>query len=683
MCIEDGEVMHVFRTLKNVLPTMRSNYLTVISPFMILLTILAVYREDLAIVANEALQSEAVSHIILVPLVISYLLYRKREMIKASIALEKAHEATRLVSLKDVLGLAVCLSALLLYWYGSHTFYALEYHIISLPIFIVGVTLILFNQKTLTVLLFPILFFLFLIPPPSEVVYTAGTFLAYFNTQASRTLLRTLGLPVTLSFSYGSPIIVLDSASGQISFAIDLACSGIYSLIALTMFATFLTYLVRGSVWKKASLFILGFLILQILNIVRISSIVIIGYSLGKEIAMTIFHTFSGWILIFGGILLLLLIGEKLLHIQIFRISRTDYCPKCKHSLENYKSFCSNCGRLLKKTSAMASKRFLTKSATLLLGCFLVTFSIQAPVFAFAQGVAVTNANWQSSTDIFPETSGYQLRFLYRDTHYEKIARQDAALLYAYLPENPSNSTIFVSVGVAASKTNLHSWETCFVSWRIAQGQPALVRVLDSRDTQIIQNPPIIARYFVFESPDNYTQVTLYWYERAPFNTGVTVETKYVRISLITYALDSSNYRKLEETLLPFAQSIAAHWEPLKVKSLVSLGVPMLQSMLVLAIAFIIFTGATKYTLEQRRKKNNLKIFENRASQKEKIVLQTIKNATKEITFQEIISALKRNIGKVIKTSELTEILTRLEDYSIVSKDVINVEDWPTLVWKA
>jgi len=376
------------------------------------------------------------------------------------------------------------------------------------------------------------------------------------------------------------------------------------------------------------------------------------------------------------------LISEKLLHIQIFRASRTDYCPKCKLDLANQQSFCSKCGRLLKKTSAMASKRFLMKSIALLLGCFLVTFSIQAPVFAFAKGSAVANANWQTSTNILPETSGYQLRFLYRDTQYEKIARQDAALLYAYLPENPSNSTIFVSVGVASSISNLHSWETCFVSWRIAQGQPALVRVLDSRDVQIIQNPPIIARYFVFESPDNYTQVTFYWYERAPFNTGVTVEPKYVRISLIIYALNPDNYRKLEETLLPFAQSIAAHWEPLKSQSLVSLGVPMLQSMLVLAIAFIIFTWATKYTIEQRRKNNNLKIFENHASQEEKIVLQTIKNAAKT-TFQAIISALKKNVGKAIGPSELTEILTRLEDYGIVKKDVINVEDRPTLIWKA
>ena len=64
-------------------------------------------------------------------------------------------------------------------------------------------------------------------------------------------------------------------------------------------------------------------------------------------------------------------------------------------------------------------------------------------------------------------------------------------------------------------------------------------------------------------------------------------------------------------------------------------------------------------------------------------MLQTIKNATKETTFKAIISALKKNTEKTIRPSELTEILKRLEDYGIVKKAVINVEDRPTLVWKA
>lgn len=677
-----GRVMQFRETLRNVLPKLRSNYHVLLNLSMITLIILVVYREDLTIVANEALQSEAVSHVILVPLVISYLLYRKREIIKASAALERTRETKKVVSLKDLFGICTCILALLLYWYGSYTFYALEYHLISLPIFVMGTTLILFNLKMLIALIFPILFLLFLIPPPSELVYTAGAFLAYFNTQAAYALLKVFNLPVSLSFSYWSPIIVVDSSSGPISLAIDVACSGVYSLIAFTMFGTFLAYFVRGSMWKKMTVFVLGFLILQVLNVIRISSIVLIGHFLGRETAMDIFHIFSGWILIFSGMLLLLFIGKKLLHIQIFRTSRIDYCSKCKIDLANHQSFCSNCGRFLKRTLDRTSTTFLAKSVALLFGALLLTVIIQAPVFALAQGSVVTNANWQTSTNILPETSGYQLRFLNRDTDYEEIAGQDAALLYAYVPENPSNSAIFVNVGVANSISNLHSWEVCFVSWRIAQGQPVLVRILDSRDTQICQNPPIVARYFVFESPENYTQVTLYWYEKIPFNTGVTVEQRYARISLIIYAASPNNYQKLEETLLPFAQSIAAHWEPLKGQSLISLGVPMLQSMFVLAIFLMIFMGTTKYIIEKRRKNNNQKIFNNYASEREKIVLQAIRNATEENTLQTLVSALKKNAGKAMRPSELAKILKRLEDYGMVKKDVKDAEDTSILIWK-
>lgn len=38
---------------------------------------------------------------------------------------------------------------MLLYWHGSYTFTPLEYHILTLPIFAAGLTLILFNPQTL------------------------------------------------------------------------------------------------------------------------------------------------------------------------------------------------------------------------------------------------------------------------------------------------------------------------------------------------------------------------------------------------------------------------------------------------------------------------------------------------------------------------------------------------------
>ena len=669
--------------------TIAGNYLPVFSATLIMLAILIVYWQDLSILANEALQSEAVSHIILVPFLIFYLIYRKKELVKASLTSKKLGGKTKRVSFSDIVGAALCLTAFLLYWYGSYTFYALEYHIMSLPLFVIGVTLILFNLKTLKTLIFPILFLLFLIPPPSTITYTAGAITANFHTQASYTLLKACGLDIQLESSYGPPTIILNTTSeSPISFAIDLPCSGIYSLIAFIMFAAFLSYIIRGSIIKKITLFLTGFLILQVLNIVRISSIVLIGDWLGEEIAMNVFHLVSGWVLIFIGILVLLLVAEKLWKIQIFASpSKSSLCPKCKKSLEKREEFCNSCGKFLKKSSIEISKRFWIKIAALLLGCYLVTLSLQAPVFALAQAPEALSigspSSQEASTEIFPEISGYQLQFLYRDFTYEKISHQDASLVYVYLPTNTSDPTVWIDVGVASSISHLHSWEVCFVTYQTAHGRLPLVTVLNSRDVQLLENPPIIARFFTFQKEANYIQVTLYWYERAVFKTRLTVEQKYVRISLLTFT--SGDHARLEEKLLTLGKCIAAYWEPKKGSALISLGIAFQQGLLVIAVGFVAVAETAHYTKKLREKKNNLRLFESFASPNEKLVFQTLKDLskrTKITTTEAIASAIKKTTGNATKEYKLNHTLTRLEEYKIIQRDIENVKDEPILVWK-
>jgi len=675
----------VFRKLQE---SVRNLGLQIISISLIILTILILYGQDLSILANEAMQNEAVNHIIMVPLLASFLIYRKKELVKASLAMERLRAKTKTISLSEITGIALCLSAFLLYWYGSYTFYPLEYHIASLIIFLIGITLTLFNVKTLIALIFPILFLLFLMPPPANVTFSAGAALGNFNTQAAYTLLKIVGLPVALSSEYGPPTIVINNPSeGHLEFAVDLACSGIYSLVAFTMFATFLAYIVRGSITKKIALFPLGFTMLTILNVLRISLIVFIAYQFGNAIAMTIFHLFSGWLLISLAIVLLLLITERLLHLQIFA-GKTKIAsdPECDDTLKDNEIFCPRCGKFLKNHQTRLPKRFWIKITALLVSCYLVTLIIQAPVFAFAQGLTITDPNPEASTEAFPQVADYRLIFLYRQQGFEEVSRQDASLLYAYMSQNTSNPPVYILVGVASSVTNLHSWEVCLVTWQTAQGYAPQVDVLESRDIQIMQNPPIIARYFVFQNPQlNHTQVTLYWYQKALFNTGLTIEPKYTRISLIILTKNPNDYPKLEQKILDIGESIAAYWEPLKAQSLVSLGIPTMQLLLGSTIIFAIIVQTTQYTKEWRRKTTNLKIFEKLASPEEKRLYQTIKELsqkTKQTTTQNIASALEKATGKTVKLNELTDMLNNLEKHGIIKADIINILDQPRLVWK-
>jgi len=334
--------------------------------------------------------------------------------------------------------------------------------------------------------------------------------------------------------------------------------------------------------------------------------------------------------------------------------------------------------------STKISGRFWVKAVILLVGLLLVTSTVHAPAFAFAKGLTFSNPELNETGAVFPEVSGYNFKFLYRDVEYEHLAKQDASLLYGYLPLNASTPTIYVDVAIADTLNNLHNWEVCFVTWQVAQGQQPLVDVLDSRDIQIAENPPIIAHYFVFESPNNYTQVSLYWYEKALFNTGFTVEQKFVRLTLIILATDSTMYHIHEEEMFGFAQSIATYWGPLKEQSIFSLTIPVLQGLLVVTILIIGVSGTAEYTRKWQRKKKNQRIFQQFVPKDEKLLLQTIKKVNDEsiATTENIVDALEQTTGERPEIDQLINTLHHLQENELIKIDMVRINDNPQLVWK-
>jgi exosortase len=666
----------------------RRHYQHILSAALAATTVLIIYGRDLEILANEALQNEALSHVLLIPFFAGFLLYLKRDLVKAAVAFERNKKDTTTKYIDELVGLALCLVAFLLYWYGSNTFYAFEYHILSLPIFLIGLTLVLFNLKATLMLLPPILFLFFLVPIPSEYFNAIGGIMANSNTLASYNILKTIGIPVTLATTNGPPTLTLPSVNGQSpsSFTVDLPCSGIYSLIAFATFATFLAVVTTAKASRKLILVALGFATFEVLNVLRITAIISIAHWFGQEIAMYMFHAVAGLILIFIGMLITLFIGEKLLKIQILPPAQeTQPCPKCAKNLTD---FCSNCGRHLNRTSRKISSRFWAKLLLLLLGCTLVTFSINAPTFAVAkESVGVKSGpDWENVTIALPEITDYRLNYLYSDTTYAQIARQDASIWYSYTSlTNYTKPAIFVLIGVADSISNLHNWEVCLVSWQTAQGLYPLVAILDQGDTQLIKDVPLIARYIVFKTSDNYTQTTLYWYEKATFKTGLTVTQKYVRLSLVIASRNSTGYKEHENELLTIGQKIAAYWEPLKTQSLISLGIPAQQTLLIASIAFIAFTKTTQYSNDWRKKNNNAKIFSKFAPKQEKEALQTILDLAKEkktMKTAEIETALNEKMKKPTKPDVLLSTLTRLKEYGFIKEDVISINNKPVLIWK-
>lgn len=648
-----------------------------------------VYGNDLTILANEAIQNEAFSHVLIFPFLAGFLFYLKRDIIKASLLLKNHHRRSAIDYIDDILGAIFVFAALLIYWYGSFTFYPLEYHIASLPVFITGIVLIVLDSRALGMLIFPILFIFFLVPIPTTALYAAGGTLANFNTQISYNVLKTAGMPLTLSSTYGAPTIQLMDATGQpMDFSVDVPCSGIYSLIAFTMFAAFLAFVSRTSVLKKIWLFVLGFFVFWILNLARIMGILTVAHWFGPDTAMFI-HSFAGLVLVFIGMILILVISDKILKVKIAtRPPAQAPCSQCQSNGSQTRQFCENCGRYLNKRRAKIPMAAFLKLIVLVLGSSIAVLAISAPTFiTSASSLELTSStSTQPASNVFPELEGYRLAFLYRDVAYEKISRQDASLMYGYLSTNVSQPTIYADIGVSNSMSNLHNWEVCYVSYQTAQGQSPLVDVLDSQDTQLLPDTSLVAKYFIFESPQNYTQATLYWFGKATFKTGASIEQKYYRISLIIITRNQTAIPQYKQELFTAGQAVATSLEPLKTQALLSLGVPMIQYLLIGAAAFLAFTKTTQLLAKQRTREDNLKIFNSFASKKERIILKVVDElaATKKyMKTMEINENVEKTVGKPVNHKRVQSILKTLEKNGLISKTVISKENVPEMVWKA
>jgi len=308
--------------------------------------VIALYFQDLSLVFRGALTDESTFHILAIPFIFAYLIYRRRKMIDASFQNEKTGANGFQKIFSTIAGVSLFAISIFTYWYGSYTFIPLEYHMLTLPFLTAGLILILFNLQTLKQLIFPVAFLIFLTPPPAEILYGVGSALANLSASASNFLANTFGMHSTLSISNTGPIItLLRPNQTALPFNVDVACSGIYSIIGFLIFALFIAYITPGKLRNKFAILVMGIPLILGLNIIRITTILGIGYNYGEDLALQVFHSVGATVLMFVGTLILLAITEK-----VFKKPKpSEPCPTCNPFPKNFaQSSCLNCGRLLK-----------------------------------------------------------------------------------------------------------------------------------------------------------------------------------------------------------------------------------------------------------------------------------------------------------------------------------------------
>lgn len=121
--------------------------------------------------------------------------------------------------------------------------------------------------------------------------------MSVFSSEVSSNIINLFGIPTTLTNDYGNPVIAITGHDGApMQFMVDVACSGIYSLIGFLILAILIAYAIRDKPWKKIALILTGIPIIYLFNVIRITIILPIGYFFGLNLALQVFHLLGGWV---------------------------------------------------------------------------------------------------------------------------------------------------------------------------------------------------------------------------------------------------------------------------------------------------------------------------------------------------------------------------------------------------
>ncbi len=368
-------------------------------------------------------------------------------MVNAAARFESQKSSLSSNSFPLVIGILLCATAVFLYFYAATTFSPLEYQIITLPVFASGLILIFFNFATLRELAFPLAFLLFLTPPSSAVLYSLSSLLSDVSAHASAVIVNAFGMHSTVAYFSGNPNIIMTKGAVTVaSFVVDFTCSGINGLVTFAVFTVFLAYLVRDKLWKKISIVAIGFPLIYSMNILRISSVLAVGFNYGTATAESIFHTFSGLILTFIGALILALIAQKALKANFYR-PPLSAAETCANSQIRSADLCVFCEQLLKKAKSKITRSDLEKTAAIAL-IVVTLMAVQAPIYALARTqtnlLEQVHQGQTPSTNILPQINNYVLNFSFEDKAFEAENQEDATVTYCYTPNNSSQYPVWV-----------------------------------------------------------------------------------------------------------------------------------------------------------------------------------------------------------------------------------------------
>ena len=178
----------------------------------------------------------------------------------------------------------------------------------ALPLLIFGLILYVWGRPVARVLLFPTMFLFFAVP--LNFIEQATFRLQFIVTALSSALCNFIGIKIA---PFGTTMRAVDNS---FQFSIVGGCSGINSLMAITMLTAIFVHFTQDRLWKKLLLFGLSAVFAIIGNVARITVIMAVAKYIDPGFAGGTFHTFSAFLVSFPFAFIAMYYTSKLLNLK-------------------------------------------------------------------------------------------------------------------------------------------------------------------------------------------------------------------------------------------------------------------------------------------------------------------------------------------------------------------------------
>jgi exosortase D (VPLPA-CTERM-specific) len=237
---------------------------------------LVVFGEALLELVHRWSTQEEYSHGFLIPVIVAWLLWVRRDALLASIG-RPSWTGPALILLAAVMHIVGKLSAL--YFLSQFGF------IVALVGVVVGIG----GYSLLQVTFIPIIFLLFAIPLPYFIDAVLSFQLQLISSQLGTSFIRLLQIPVYLEGN------VIDL--GTYKLQVVEACSGLRYLYPLMSLGFLAAYLFQAPLWQRAVVFLSTIPITIVMNSFRIGVVGVLVNYWGPQDADGFLHLFEGWII--------------------------------------------------------------------------------------------------------------------------------------------------------------------------------------------------------------------------------------------------------------------------------------------------------------------------------------------------------------------------------------------------